>query len=558
MEENGQSQNPGVTKHRVVVIGLDACDVDLVQRWAGEGRLPFLASLMERGVWARMESTEGLFNDSPWPSLHTGVSPAKHAFYNYLQLKAGTTQIERVDAHHCHYLPFWSLLRGSGKKVAVCDVPKTFPIEGINGVQISAWSEHYPLFKQPTSLPLDAVKDVMSRFGRYAHPPEISKASIVPQERSICKTLRANLEKSQRAFEYLMKQDDWDFFMSVFSEAHYAGHQFYHHYDEKHWAHEPDAPADLRTALPDLYARTDAALSRLFEHISEDTTFFILSVHGIYATYSANHLMAEVLEKLCFTIPAAREQQKKQQRAAIGIMLRGTESVRKLIPQAMRDYINTHMVPESAHDKAFSDEFSNGVDWGKTRAVFLPSDHFQGFIRVNVKGREPSGIVEPGNELDATCHEIRDELKRLVNPETGKPAVLDVVRTSDRYQGEHLADLPDLIIQWAEDAPIRQLQHPRFGVVSTPRGFEPRRAQHAPDGFLIAGGKGIKRDAVLNGITTLDFAPTILHLLGQPIPEYMDGRILFELLHDGSHSGAGASGEATSLRQQSAATGLGV
>ncbi|MEL7225065.1 MAG: hypothetical protein AAGL17_09380, partial [Cyanobacteria bacterium J06576_12] len=58
------------SKDRIIVIGLDSADPDLIQRWAKAGHLPFIASLLESGSWARLMSTRGMFSDSPW---HTGI-----------------------------------------------------------------------------------------------------------------------------------------------------------------------------------------------------------------------------------------------------------------------------------------------------------------------------------------------------------------------------------------------------------------------------------------------------------------------------------------------------
>ena len=103
-------------RSRIVVIGIDCADPDLVQRWSQEGRLPFLRSLMESGACIRLTSSSDLFPDAPWLSFSAGVTPAKHGYYSYLQLKRGTTDLIRADARHCRYLPFWSLLQD--KKVA--------------------------------------------------------------------------------------------------------------------------------------------------------------------------------------------------------------------------------------------------------------------------------------------------------------------------------------------------------------------------------------------------------------------------------------------------------
>lgn len=525
MQINGGNNIRGRENHRIVVIGLDAFDVDLLQRWSEEGRLPFLKTMMESGVWTPLRSTSSLFGDSPWPSLNTGVSPAKHAFYNHLQIKRGTTQIERVDARHCRYLPFWNHLRNSGKKVALLDVPKTFPVEGLDGVQICAWGEHYPLLKKPTSLPQDAVADLISRFGKYPHPREVTYARRAATQRRIHNMLSANLDKKRRATEFLMTRGDWDFFMSVFSEVHYMGHESYHHYDKTHWAHEAGTPGDICEGMPRLYTQMDQALSRIFRHVPEDATYFIVCVHGFSTNYSANHLMPEVLVKLGYTVPSTCAEQSN----ATGALLQRIRLIRNLFPQGARDFINTHLVPQAVHDHAQSSEFSSSVHWPQTRAFFLPSDHFQGFISINLKGREPCGTVEPGPEFDALCHELSLELKQLVNPDTGKTVVHEVVKISDVYEGPSALELPDLVVQWTEDALTNSLQHPRFGMVSHER-LALRRTQHAPDGFMIAGGKQINREARVKGASTLDIAPTLLYLMGQEIPVEMDGRVLFELI----------------------------
>ncbi len=518
-------QNNDRDAAKIVIIGLDACDVDLMLRFSSEGRMPFLTSLMKSNTFGRLISTRGMFSDSPWPSLNAGVTPAKHAFYNYLQMKRGTTSIERIDAHHCRYLPFWSRLRGSGKKVAAIDVPKTFPIEGVDGVQLSAWGEHYPLLKSPASIPPDYLGEVIRRYGRYPHPDEVVVPRSVRQERRLYRTMCSNIDSKCRVTLDLLQREDWDLFISVFSEVHYAGHQFYHHFEKSHWAHQPAAPADLAEMLPDLHARLDAAVASVFQQLSDNTTFFVVSVHGFATNYSANHLMPTVLEKLGFSAAPAKPAPPQ----GIAKILQWTRGLRGLIPASVRAFINTHLVPDSTHDQVYSHAFSNHVDWTKTKAVFLPSDHFQAFLSVNLKDREPMGIVNPGAEYEQVCDDLCRELKGLINPRTGKPAVTKVIRTSDMYQGPNLLELPDLVVQWAEGAPIEQLSHPKFGVI-TDTTHVLRRTQHSSEGFLIAGGPHINTRAGISGAEAIDFAPTILYLLGQPIPGDMDGRVLLELI----------------------------
>lgn len=508
----------------VIAIGVDALDVDLMRRWVEEGRLPFFKQLLERGSLARLDSTKELFGDAPWPSLNSGVSPAGHAFFNHLQLMRGTFDIERIDAHHCRALPFWHHLRGTGLRVATLDVPKTFPIEGLDGIQISGWGEHYPLLRSPDTLPDDVPTTVTDLLRGFDHPAELVNPPSREWEQQTRRTLLANIERQQDATRALLDAGEWDFLFSVFSSFHYAGHQFFHHMDPDHWAHEDDVPQTLREVLPDMASQTDAALARVFEKLPDDATWFVLSVHGFEPNFSANHLMERVLQGLGYLVPAER----KQASNAVGRLLNATERLRSLIPQGIRDKINAGL-PEALHDEADSSAFEGHWDWARTRAFMVPSDHFQALLSLNLVGREPSGIVEPGSPADAVMAELADDLLGLENADTGAPAVSSVVRVSEVYQGPNLDELPDLVVRWTKDQPIRGVRHPAFGAISDDS-YALRRTQHAPDGFLIAGGRGIATGLTVEGGSTIDFAPTVLRLLGRPIPPELEGRVLEDLL----------------------------
>jgi len=519
-EEGGNERVGGP----IVVLGVDALDVDLLAHWAREGRLPFLRALLDQGSFARLDSTKDLFGDAPWPSLNAGVSPGHHAFFNHLQLQRGTLDIERIDAHHARALPFWHYLRESGLRVATLDVPKTFPIEELEGVQMSGWGEHYPLLRASASLPTVAPFSVTEPLKGFVHPLELTNPPSRDWERETLKTLISNVDLQRQATAALLAEGSWDFFFSVFSSFHYAGHQFLHHMDSRHWAHEEDAPPVLRAALADVAEHTDAALRDLFDRFPEDATWFIVSVHGFEPNFSANHLMDEVLEGLGYLVPA----EDRGASNTVGRVLNATRFVRDLIPQSVRDLINSRL-PEGLHDQADSSALAGHWDWTRTRAFMVPSDHFQALLSLNLAGREPHGTVEPGEAAEKLMVELRARLMELKNADTGAPAVDSVVRTADVYQGPNRDELPDLVVRWAKDRPIRGLTHPDLGAIGGDE-YPLRKTQHAPDGFLIAGGPGIAEGKTIEGGRTIDFAPTVLRLLGRPIPTELEGRVLEDLL----------------------------
>jgi predicted AlkP superfamily phosphohydrolase/phosphomutase len=92
-----------------------------------------------------------------------------------------------------------------------------------------------------------------------------------------------------------------------------------------------------------------------------------------------------------------------------------------------------------------------------------------GGIRINVAGREPAGCVRPGKDYEAVCQSLTKDLLDLVNVDTGKPVIKEVVRIADECHGHRLETLPDLFAVWSRDAPIRAVTSPKIGIVTETR-----------------------------------------------------------------------------------------
>jgi hypothetical protein len=161
--------------------------------------------------------------------------------------------------------------------------------------------------------------------------------------------------------------------------------------------------------------------------------------------------------------------------------------------------------------------------WPQMKAFALPS-FSEGYVRLNVRGREASGIVEAG-AYETVCAEIENELRALRNPRTGEPVVARVVRTrrgpdEPLAPGDRSSDA-DLIVIWAA-APIDVVDSPTAGRIG-PVPFK-RSGGHVHRGFFLAVGDGIPAGVSLDEHHALDIAPTILDLLGAAIPAHFEGR----------------------------------
>jgi predicted AlkP superfamily phosphohydrolase/phosphomutase len=142
-------------------------------------------------------------------------------------------------------------------------------------------------------------------------------------------------------------------------------------------------------------------------------------------------------------------------------------------------------------------------------------------VRVNLKGREPMGIVAPGAEYDDVLARLAEDFHALRDAETGEPVISHTVRTREAFGGEVHPALPDLIVFWREhDRPLLRLAHPRAELTQTPHPFH-RGSHHIAEGLLVAAGPAVRAAGRASAVNPLALAPTLLALLDVPAPATM-------------------------------------
>jgi len=173
------------------------------------------------------------------------------------------------------------------------------------------------------------------------------------------------------------------------------------------------------------------------------------------------------------------------------------------------------------------------MDWSRTQAYALGT---MGNIYLNLKGREPQGIVEPGEEAEAVIARLMADLRELRDPDTDEPVFFAVYRGSELYHGPHAAGAPDVVGVKSHRYHVvtADWQSGNEVVVRLGEGLHfvsDQSGQHALDGVLFARGPGIRAGEPVEDARLMDMAPTILYTLGESIPENMDGVVL-ETLFD--------------------------
>jgi hypothetical protein len=167
-----------------------------------------------------------------------------------------------------------------------------------------------------------------------------------------------------------------------------------------------------------------------------------------------------------------------------------------------------------------------------TRRFFaIPTTDNCGGIRLNLRGREPNGHVEPGRPYHELCEWLERELLSLVNTATGAPAVTRILRGDLLFAGPFRNQFPDLVIEWNHEAPIPAVRSPRVGEIRV-ESLNPRTGDHRPKGLVLARSTDLTSRALKGELALVDLAPTLAARLGvalsgidwKPILEFLPQR----------------------------------
>jgi predicted AlkP superfamily phosphohydrolase/phosphomutase len=417
----------------------------------------------------------------------------------------GSYEIGEFLGHDVKREPFWNALGRAGRRLCLFDVPKAPLCRGLNGIQIVDWGTHdadVPACSWPEGL----IDDIHARHA----PSPFRRCDWVMRgptpERDLRRQLLARVEHKTAIAEELLAREPWDLFMTAFGDSHCVGHQCWHVHDPAHPRHDPSLRAEIGDPVRDVYQALDAGLGRLLAHAGPETTVIVLLSHGMNAHYDATYLLDDVLRRLTDR-PASwrRAALDRARRAWQTLPLSFTERFKTIAQRVDRS-------PDVA-DRS-------------TRPCFaVPTNANCAGIRLNLVGREPNGMLAPGAEAEAFCERLIGELHELVEAESGRPLVKEVLRSAELFPGEHAAELPDLLVRWNREGPIAGARSARIGAIVREDRSTRRTGDHRSEGLFFVAGPGVAPGPTRAPVRAEDFAPTIAALLGVDLAD-VDGRPL--------------------------------
>ena len=497
---------------KTIIVGIDGATFDLMGPWMDDGTLPFMAEVRDGGTSGVLTSTVPPFSAPAWASAVTGVNPGRHGVYDFFHLD--TYEHRMITSTYRRAPAIWNVLDHLGRRSIIVSVPGTYPPEPINGVMITGLL-------------------TPSRSTDFIHPPELREgladleieswwdqlpltvySSYVPEK--VLEILLERTEAKMKVLHRLMRERKWDLTMVVLRGTDYIQHYLWRE----------------RALIRQLYERIDALIGELMEDYPQ-ATLVILSDHGfqpVERCFYVNNLLYDA-----GLLNTTQHPRLNRQYFSLGLGKRLGRFLSYLLPieRLLRsDWANRLFTSVSA-----STDF---IDFAHTRA-YCHSGTSRG-IRINLKGRESQGVVRPRN-YERFREEVARLLREVRDPETGGPIVRRVEWPEEVY-GFRDDRSADLLFELERGYSALELVMPTENVVDNLRYFDRRlgvaaptdeyelSGDHAPEGILLMRGEEIRSGVRLEGARIVDVMPTVLHGMGLPLPEGLDGRVIEEAFID--------------------------
>jgi len=500
-------------RYRLILLGLDGATFRLLHRLVRKGWMPNLGEALARGAHGPLTSVIPPYSAPAWVSFATGQNPGRHGVPDFwLRDESGG---RRPVSSKCVRAPtLWAVLSGYGRRVAVINVPVTYPPQPVNGLLISGMMT--PSEDAEYTYPAELKRQLGDPAGAYAANPHANAHRSADFLKRTARWVRQREGVHRRLWE----QEKWDCFINVVQAPDPIQHLFWHVLDSNHPNYNERESVKFEPLLEACYRAVDEVIGHRLRQVDERTTLVVVSDHGFepaYRYFYVNRLLADL------GLLVQRETSRGRAAWVSSWQRRGLSMARRAVRRLDRLGWR-HRLLDNRRREAIRSALEQAmlpIDWEQTEARFT---HLTG-EGIIIRGRD-----DDREQYEATRQRILHALRTLRDPATGDRVVAAAYRREDVLSGPWVDLAPDILFSVGEGPylPTGKLDYPQ-PIGPTPDGEATGR--HHQDGILIAVGPFI-RPGTISGARIVDIMPTALYLQDLPIPEGLDGQVLHALFSD--------------------------
>ncbi|MBI1825811.1 MAG: alkaline phosphatase family protein [Planctomycetes bacterium] len=494
-------------RQRVLIIGLDGVTWTVLTPLMQAGKMPRLREIVERGASGILRSTIPPITPAAWTSFLTGKHPGEHGILDFERYDPLTNKLS-FNSTRCldHVRNLWQIFGRQGLRVGSVNVPMTYPPPQVNGFLVSGFET--PNAECEFAYPRELRAEILSRW-----PDPTLRAKWKHTRLFGGRTYVQNLDYISRSFDqgaemttWLADRFGWDALMVVFKLTDNLQHKTWKYLDPRWTNRNPTR----RMLAEKCFTNADVAVGKLLDYAAKhDAKVMIVSDHG-HGSLEGKVQPNLLLERWGYLALRSGGVQQSTRLQYIWDRIRGKK--KRFLRKG-----------DIARDLA--------VDFSGTRACIMHAG-MAGFLYLNLLGRQPCGIVEQ-REYES----LRDELRmRFLGPECRvlDPAGTSIALFSAVHKPEELYNVSRKDQPWMPDLIL--IPHETLAVVRRIKGnkiiqwlpYSRTEGTHRPEGVIAVSGAGIRHVRDLHA-HIVDCAPTILAMLGLPIPDDMNGRVLDEI-----------------------------
>ena len=471
------------SKNKLLVIGIDGGTLDIVLPMVQAGKLPNLSKLIQNGAYGTLLSTIPPVTAPAWSSFITGTNPGQHGVFYFFKtekdLLGGGNRRVLANLNHIRGIPFWKVLNKHGKKVGLINIPLTYPPQKVDGFMVSGML----VPKGATDYTFPA--ELFSKLDKYYVDIDSLMVAdkwhakeLVEQDRAMFMHNVFQLTKS-RAHNALklMKREPWDLFMVVFTGSDRICHFFWE---------DPDREASFSSSVQEYYILLDALIGDLVREAGENTVKIVMSDHGFgpapkkkINVFELGKILGADMRSLSFRY----RHLKNRILAKIGRVRRET-----LIELLIQEDLKISLMPM-----------------------------YKNFLSIRINHKNSESIKS----------QLIDQLQTLRDPLSATKMVKRILPKDSIFKGPFTGKAPDLVAQFSYNYELVFDMRGNWLVSDIPKRV--RTGEHRIEGLFIASGLQIEPGKLEGEFAIQDVTPTLLYLLGTPIPENYDGRLITEL-----------------------------
>jgi predicted AlkP superfamily phosphohydrolase/phosphomutase len=454
--------------NRVLVLGLDSIPPELLfDRFLPQ--MPHVRELLRRSTFGVLRTTDPPITVPAWAVMFSGMDPGTLGVYGFRHRRAGSYWDTYIPTSRTVLQPqVWDRLSRLGRRVCVIGMPPGYPPPAVNGVYVSDFLT--PDTANDYVYPPSLREELERVAGRYPFDVTFRKEDRARIGAELLEMTRAHFAVAR----HLWAKERWDFFALHEIGPDRIHHTFWKYFDEHHPRYEPNP--GYRAIVESYYRMLDEEIGNLLKNVADDVRVLLLSDHGSQAMHGCFCVNEWLIQKGLLTLKGPRPP------------------------------------PGTPLEKA-------DIDWSKTSAWGAGGYYARVFF--NVRGREPQGILAP-SEVARFEERLSREFGTILRPD-GTALGTDV-RAPRRIYREVRGDAPDLMVYFG-DATWRSAGTVGYdSLFLEENDTGPDDSVHSFDGVYVIDRP--KSGAGSRGATEslLDIAPTILKMMGVPVPGEMQGR----------------------------------